>query len=415
MKEQSTLSYIPYARHWLDETDIAAVVQTLLSGWLTCGPQVEAFESAIAEVTGAPQAVAVSSGTAALHAAMFSLGIGPGDEVILPSLTFLATANAVVYQGGTPVFADIDPNNLLIDPQAVAEKITSRTKAIIAVDYAGQPCDYEALRHLAQRHDLALVADACHSLGAKYQDKPIGSWADLTVFSFHPAKHITTGEGGMVVTPHQELAAKMRRFRNHGISMDFRERTAQNTWHYEMVDLGYNYRLSDLQCALGLSQLRKLSQWLKRRQDIAHRYDEIFLQLPEISVPDLNSQVSHAYHLYVIMLRLDRLTAGRQEIFQALRAAGLGVNVHYLPVHLHPFYQQHFHTRPGDYPATEWCYERLLTLPLFPAMSTPEVETVIRVVCSTMEQYRQKNEDFTGTCPRPNCVTTCKGQGLEKS
>jgi len=404
-------NYIPYARQWLDDADIAAVVKTLRSDWLTCGPQVEAFEAAVGEITGASQAVAVSSGTAALHAAMFALGIGPGDEVILPSLTFLATANAVVYQGGTPVFADIDPANLLIDPQAVAAKITSRTKGIIAVDYAGQPCDYEALRHLAQHHNLALVADACHSLGAEYQDKPIGSWADLTVFSFHPAKHITTGEGGMAVTPHPELAARMRRFRNHGISMDFRERAAQNTWHYEMVDLGYNCRLSDLQCALGLSQLQKLPQWLQKRRDIAHRYDEVFRQIPEISVPSSNSQVRHAYHLYVIMLVLDRLTTGRREIFQTLRAAGLGVNVHYLPVHLHPFYQQHFQTGPGDCPATEWCYERLLTLPLFPAMSTQEVETVIKVVSNTLEQYRQEGEDLPGIFPRPHCL---QGQISEK-
>ncbi|OGP71638.1 MAG: UDP-4-amino-4,6-dideoxy-N-acetyl-beta-L-altrosamine transaminase [Deltaproteobacteria bacterium RBG_13_58_19] len=399
MKEKPTPTYIPYARQLLDDADVAAVVQTLRSGWLTCGPQVEAFEAAIAEITGASQAVAVSSGTAALHAAMQALDIGPGDEVILPSLTFAATANAVVYQGGTPVFADIDPSNLLLNPLTAAAKITPRTKAIIAVDYAGQPCDYEALRLIAQRYDLALVADACHSLGARYQGKPVGSWADLTVFSFHPAKHITTGEGGMVVTSHQDLAARMRRFRNHGISTDFRERASRNTWHYEMVDLGYNYRLSDLQCALGLSQLKKLPQWLKQRQAIAQRYNEVFLQIPEIIVPRLRPQVTHAYHLYVIMLRLDRLRASRQEIFQALRAAGIGVNVHYLPVHLHPFYQQHFHTGPGDCPAAEWCYERLLTLPLFPALSSSEVDTVIRAVINTLEQHQQFSEEFYQDLP----------------
>ncbi|MEW6386293.1 MAG: UDP-4-amino-4,6-dideoxy-N-acetyl-beta-L-altrosamine transaminase [Thermodesulfobacteriota bacterium] len=393
MKERPTPTYIPYARQWLDDEDVAAVIRTLRSDWLTCGPQVEAFEAAMAEISGVPQAVAVSSGTAALHAAMFALDIGPGDEVILPALTFAATANAVVYQGGTPVFADIDPSHLLLNPLTAAAKITPRTKAIIAVDYAGQPCDYEALRLIAQRYDLALVADACHSLGASYQGKPVGSWADLTVFSFHPAKHITTGEGGMVVTPHRDLAARMRRFRNHGIATDFRERAAQNTWHYEMVDLGYNYRLSDLQCALGLSQLKKLPQWLRQRQAIAQRYNEIFLQIPEIMVPRLRPQASHAYHLYVIMLSLERLKASRREIFQTLRAAGIGVNVHYLPVHLHPFYQQRFHTGPGDCPAAEWCYERLLTLPLFPALSPAEVEGVIMAVINTLEQYRQLDLD----------------------
>jgi perosamine synthetase len=396
---------IPYGRQWVDADDLEAVAAVLRSDWLTTGPRVADFESALAAFVGAREGVAVNSGTAALHAAMFAAGIGPGDEVIVPPLTFVATANAVVFQGGTPVFADIDPETLLLDPEKARAQITPRTKAIVAVDYAGQPCDYEALRQLTRRYGLTLIADACHSLGARYQDQPLGSWADLTVFSFHPVKHITTGEGGMVVTPHQDLAAKMRRFRNHGISTDFRERATQNTWHYEMGDLGYNYRLSDLQCALGLSQLKKLPPWLKRRQEIGRRYDEVFLQIPEISVPDLNSQVSHAYHLYVIMLRLDRLTAGRREIFHALRAAGLGVNVHYLPVHLHPYYQQHFHTGPGDCPAAEWCYERLLTLPLFPAMSNQEVETVIRVVSNTLEQYRQEGEDFSGMVPRPNCLT----------
>ena len=387
MKIKSKQIPIPYARQWVDDEDTAAVVQTLLSDWLTCGPQVEAFESAVAAVAGASQAVAVSSGTAALHAAMFALDIGPGDEVIVPALTFVASANAVVYQGGTPVFADVDPADLLIDPQSVAAKISSRTRAIIAMDYAGQPCDFQALRSLARRHDLALVADACHSLGATYQDKPIGSWADLAVFSFHPAKHITTGEGGMVVTPHPDLAARMRRFRNHGISSDFKERASRHTWHYEMVDLGYNYRLSDLQCALGLSQLKKLPQWLQQRRAVASRYDEAFSQIPEIILPELRPRVSHARHLYTIMLHLDRLQAGRQEMFQSLRTAGIGVNVHYLPVHLHPFYQQRFRTAPGDCPAAEWCYERLLTLPLFPSMTSGQIDTVITTVSGVMEEF----------------------------
>ncbi|MEW6659536.1 MAG: UDP-4-amino-4,6-dideoxy-N-acetyl-beta-L-altrosamine transaminase [Thermodesulfobacteriota bacterium] len=387
---------IPYARQWVDADDLEAVAAVLSSDWLTTGPRVADFESAVAAYVGAREGVAVNSGTAALHAAMFAAGLGPGDEVIVPPLTFVATANAVVFQGATPVFADIDPETLLLDPEKARAKITPRTKAVVAVDYAGHPCDYEALRLLARQYDLVLIADACHSLGATYRDKPLGSWADLTVFSFHPAKHITTGEGGMVVTSHKELAAKMRLFRNHGISTDFRERAARNTWHYEMVDLGYNYRLSDLNCALGLSQLQKMPQWLQKRRDIARQYDAAFLEIPEISLPRRNPRVSHAYHLYVIMLHLDRLTAGRREIFQSLRAAGLGVNVHYLPVHLHPFYQQHFHTGPGDCPAAEWCYERLLTLPLFPAMSTPEVERVIQAVSNTLEHYRQENGVLPG-------------------
>ena len=379
--------YIPYARQWVDDADIAAVIKTLRSDWLTCGPQVEAFEAAMCEITGTSQAVAVTSGTAALHAAMYALDIGPGDEVIVPPLTFAATANAVVFQGGKPVFADIEPQTLLLDAGEVEKKITPKTKAVIAVDYAGHPCDYDRLENLARLHGLSLVADACHSLGARYGHRPVGSLADLTVFSFHPAKHITTGEGGMVVTSHPELAARMRRFRNHGLSLDHRERAARQTWHYDMTDLGYNYRLADIQCALGLSQLRKLPQWVERRQAIAAQYDEAFRDLPGMSRPALSSRVQHAYHLYVILLDLARLAADRQEIYLALRDAGLGVNVHYPPLHLHSFYQRTFHTKPGDCPQAEQAYERLLTLPLYPAMSPEEVNQVIDTVRVVIQSY----------------------------
>ena len=257
----------------MDEADIEAVIQVLRSDWLTTGPKVEAFEQAVAQYGGATYGVAVNSGTAALHAAMYAIGIGPGDEVIVPAMTFAATANSVVYQGGTPVFADVEPQTLLLDPRQVVAKITPRTKAVVAVDYAGQPCDYTALRDIAEKHGVYLIADACHALGGAYQGKPVGSLADLTVFSFHPVKHITTGEGGMVVTAYSELAERMRMFRNHGITSDHRQRDQRGTWYYEMTDLGYNYRLTDLQCALGLSQLQKLAAWLSRRQMIAGCYD----------------------------------------------------------------------------------------------------------------------------------------------
>jgi perosamine synthetase len=339
------------------------------------------------EITGTSQAVAVSNGTAALHAAMYALDIGPGDEVIVPPLTFAATANAVVFQGGTPVFADIDPQTLLLDAGEVEQKITPRTKAVIAVDYAGHPCDYNALGRLARRRRLALVADACHSLGGSYGPNPVGSLADLTVFSFHPAKHITTGEGGMVVTSQAEPAARMRRFRNHGLSLDHRERAARQTWHYDLTDLGYNYRLCDIQCALGLSQLRKLPQWVQRRQAVAAQYDAAFQGLPGISLPALSPRVRHAYHLYVILLDLERMAADRLEIYLALRQAGLGVNVHYPPVHLHSFYRQRFHTGPGDCPQAEWAYDRLLTLSLYPAMTPEEVNQVIDTVRTVIQGY----------------------------
>ena len=283
-------SYIPYGRQQIDEDDIAAVVDVLRSDWLTTGPMVDKFEQAVADYTGAKYAVAVSSGTAALHAAMFAIGIGPGDEVIVPPMTFVATANAVVYQGGTPVFVDIEAETLLINPDLIEEKITPRTKAIIAVDYAGQPCDYDALREIADQHNLFLVADACHSLGAKYKGRKVGTLADLTVFSFHPVKPITTGEGGMVVTDNAEWTEQIRRFRNHGITSDHRQRQEQRTWHYEMTALGRNYRLSDIQCALGVTQLGNLQKNIEKRQRIANRYALCLADLPAVESLLLKSE-----------------------------------------------------------------------------------------------------------------------------
>jgi perosamine synthetase len=363
---------LPYGRQWVDEEDIQAVVEVLRSNWLTTGPKVEEFERAFAMRAGVQEAVAVSSGTAALHAAMYTIGIGPGDEVIVSPMTFAASANCVVYQGGTPVFADVDPDTLLLDPVQVEARITPRTKAIIAVDYAGQPCDYDVLRDIARQHSLVLVADACHSLGGRYYDWPVGSLADLNAFSFHPVKHITTGEGGMITTDNPYWAQQMRVFRNHGVTTDYRHR---DTWLYEMVDLGYNYRLTDLQCALGISQLRKLSGWVRRRQEVAQRYDKAFADLP-VEPLGVQGDVSHAYHLYVV--RVD--PARRAGIFAALRAEGIGVNIHYIPVHLHPFYRKQFGTGLGLCPVAEEAYRRIISLPIFPHMSDLDAGIVIGAV-----------------------------------
>jgi len=379
---------LSYGRQWLNEEDIEAVVKVLRSDWLTTGPKVEEFEQAFADFVSAKHAVAVSSGTAALHAAMYAIGIGPGDEVIVPAMTFAATANCVVFQGGTPVFADVEPDTLLLDPTQVEAEITPRTKAIIAVDYTGQPCDYDALRAIANRHGLILVADACHALDGSYKGRLVGSLADLSVFSFHPVKHITTGEGGMITTDDPDLARRMRVFRNHGITTDHRQREQQGSWFYEMVDLGYNYRLTDIQCALGLSQLRKLSEWVDRCQQIAQRYGEAFAELPAVEPLDVRDDVAHAYHLYVIRLDLTQLRVTRAEVFAALRAEGIGVNVHYIPVHLHPFYRVHFDTGPGDCPLAEAAYEHILSLPIFPAMSETDVETVITAVHKVIAYFR---------------------------
>ena len=380
---------LPYGRQWIDEEDIEAVIQVLRSAWITTGPKVIEFEEAFAKFVGAKYAVAVSSGTAALHAAMYAIGIKPGDEVIVPAMTFAASANCVVFQGGTPVFVDVDPETLLIDPKQVEAKITPRTKAVIAVDYTGQPCDYDVLRSIADRYGLILVADACHALGARYKGRPVGTLADLNVFSFHPVKHITTGEGGMITTDNPDFAERMRIFRNHGITTDYRQREKQGSWFYEMVDLGYNYRITDIQCALGLSQLNKLPGWVKRRQEIAQEYDAAFAEFPAIRPLKVRADVSHAYHLYVVRLDLSQLRATRAEIFTALRAEGIGVNVHYIPVHLHPFYRKRFGTGPGLCPVAEAAYEEIITLPLFPRMGDNDVEDVITAVRKVVKAYQK--------------------------
>ncbi len=374
------MRWIPYSRQSVDEEDIMSVVEVLKSDWLTTGPKITEFEELFTNTVKAKYAVAVSSGTAALHAAIFALNIGPGDEVIVPTMTFAASANCIVFQGATPVFADVDPDTLLLDPDLVETKITTRTKAIMAVDYTGDPCDYDRLREIAGRQRISLVADSCHSLGAKYKDREVGTLADLTVFSFHPVKHITTGEGGMVATDNLEFLGRMRRFRNHGINIDHSQRKEQNNWYYEMIDLGYNYRLTDFQCALGISQLRKLDMRVKRRQEIAKHYDDAFGGLSRISPLTVRPEVSHAYHLYVIRLEMEHLRLNRAQVFASLRAENIGVNVHYIPVHLHPFYRERFGTKQGDCPVAEAAYERILSLPLFPSMTDQDIKDVITAV-----------------------------------
>jgi perosamine synthetase len=373
-------SFIPYGHQWIDEDDIQAVVDALRSDWITTGPKVSEFEKAVAEFVGVKEAVAVSSGTAALHAAMYAIGIEPGDEVILPPMTFAATANAVVFQGGTPVFADVDPETLLIDPAQVEAKISSRTKAIIAVDYAGQPCDYDALKSIADKYNLFLIADACHSLGAVYKGRNVGTLADLTIFSFHPVKHITTGEGGMVVTDKPQFAKQIRLFRNHGINIDFRNREKNKSWLYEIVDLGYNFRLSDIQCALGISQLKKLPGFLKTRREIAKCYNNAFEEIENITPLLVKKQRQSAYHLYVVKSEFESSGWSRSEFFMKMHREGIGVNVHYIPVHMHPFYRKHFKTDVGLCPIAESVYEKIVSLPIFPQMTEDEVSRVIQII-----------------------------------
>ena len=376
---------LPYGRHSVDDEDIESVVAALRSGWLTTGPAVAAFEAAFAETVGARYAVAVSNGTAALHGAAFAAGIGEGDEVITTPLTFAASANCARYLGATVVFADVRPDTLNLDPADVARRITPRTRAIVAVDYTGQPADLDELTQLATRHGLTLIEDASHALGASYRGRRIGTVAPLTTFSLHPVKHVTTGEGGVITTDDPGLRAKLKMFRTHGITSDAGEREG---WLYEMVALGFNYRLSDIQAALGLSQLRKLGGWLKRRRAIAADYAERFAAVPELDslavLPDRES----AWHLYVVRLRLERLRVGRAEVFRALRAENIGVNVHYIPVPWHPYYAALGYRR-GDWPVAESAYDGLLTLPMFPAMTDGDVDDVVAAVTKVVANFRR--------------------------
>ena len=370
--------FIPYSRQEISEADIAAVVEVLRSPWLTTGPAVAAFEEAFTSHLGGGHAVAVCNGTAALHTAMFAIGIGPGDEVILPPMTFSATANAVLYQGGTPVFADVLPDTLLIDPARVEEKITPATKAIVAVDYAGAPCDYNALRAIAERHSLVLVADACHSLGGSYHDRPCGTLADISAFSFHPVKPITSAEGGMVVTERADWAERMRRFRNHGLDSDHRSRAEAGIWQYRMVELGFNYRLTDLQCALGLSQLQRLEDWTARRRALAERYRRQLAALPEARPLAVTAGGESAWHLFVVRV------PERDRIFPYMRDHGIGVNVHYTPVHLHPYYRQRLGTGEGLCPVAEASFGEILSLPIFPGLGESDQDRVIATLTAAL-------------------------------
>lgn len=336
---------IPYGRQNICDDDIQAVVDVLKSDFLTTGPLVEQFEKAICKRAGCNYGVAVSSGTAALHASMFALGIGPGDEVIVPAITFAATANCVLYQGGTPVFCDVDPDTLLIDISKIGRLITPRTKAIIAVDYAGQSCDYITLRKIADTYGLFLVSDACHSMRVSFLP-------DATCFSFHPVKHITTGEGGMVVTEIKSIAEKIYQFRSHGMKEG------------DMKVLGYNYRMTDIQSALGMSQLKKLDGWIEERRRIAQRYDA------ELKVKHLKTVLWHSYHLYVVKV------PNRDELRKKLYEKGIGTQIHYRPVYYHSFYAGY----QVNCPEAEKAYMEILSLPMFPKLEEEEQDMIIEVV-----------------------------------
>jgi perosamine synthetase len=380
---------LPYGRQSIDESDIQAVVETLRSDWLTTGPKVGEFEEVMAAWVDAKYAVSFSSGTAALHAAAFAAGLQPGDEAITSPLTFAATANCVLYQGATPVFADVLADTLNLDPELATTRITAHTKAILPVDYAGHPADLDSILSLADRHGLIVIEDACHALGAEYRGRRVGGIAHMTVFSFHPVKHLTTGEGGMVTTDNPVFAETLRRFRNHGISSDARQRQSGGQWHYEMVLLGFNYRLTDIACALGLQQMQRLEANLARRRQIAARYAAEFRNMAGVLPPQAREDVNPAWHLYPIRLDLTRLSAGRGEMFRALRAENIGVNVHYIPVHRHPYYRDRFGYKGGEYPVAEAAYEALISLPMFHGMTDSDLEDVVHALSKVLAFFER--------------------------
>jgi perosamine synthetase len=400
-KRKGDIMYIPYGRQSIDDADIEAVVKVLKSDYLTTGPAVEAFEKKVADYVGAKYAVAVSNGTAALHVACLAAGIGEGDEVITTPITFAASANCVLYCGGTPVFADIDPDTYNISPEELESKITPQTKAIIPVHYTGQPCDMDAILEIARKHDLLVIEDGAHALGASYKGKKIGSIADMTCFSFHPVKPVTTGEGGMIVTDNEELYRKLVLYRSHGITRDkdmmqqYEEQLQQSSdpalqeaadmlrgdvidpggWYYQQLELGYNYRITDISCALGASQMDKLDRFLERRRQIAKKYDEAFADIPQIKTPWQQEGCQSGWHLYMIQT----MERSRREVFDGLRQAGIGVNVHYIPVYRHPYYQRNGYAGVHCLNA-EAFYERAISLPIFPGLTGQQQDYVIEHV-----------------------------------
>lgn len=377
-------AFIPYGRQTIDDDDVAAVVAVMRSDWLTTGPAVESFEAAFAEAVGASHAVAVSNGTAALHLCMLAADIGPGDEVIVASMTFAASANCVRYVGGDVVFADVRDDTLTIDPDHVASLVTERTKAIVAVDYAGTPADLDPLLAIADRHGLVLVEDAAHAPGATYTSRRVGSIAHLSTFSFHPVKHLTTGEGGMVTTDDESLASRVRKLRNHGIETDFRQREAQGTWAYDVAELGFNYRLPDINCALGQSQLDKLPASLARRRELAARYDRLLEDVTGVRPLAIPDDRESAFHLYPIRIGGEDAAATRRRAFQHLREHGIGVNVHYQPVHLHSYYVS-LGYQAGLCPVAESAYDGLLSLPMWPGLADADQDRVVDLLGAAVE------------------------------
>lgn len=380
-------SFLPYGQQWLDEQDIEAVVKVLRSDFITQGPAIEAFESKVAAYTGAKYAVAFSNGTAALHGACFAAGIGKGDEVITTPVTFLASSNCILYQEGIPVFADIDMDTYNIEISEIESKITDHTKAIIAVDFTGQPVEIDRISMLARDYNLVLIQDAAHSLGSSYDGRKIGAWADMTMFSFHPVKHVTTGEGGIITTDNEAYYQKLLLFRSHGMTKNPQDLIRNDgPWYYEMQELGYNYRMTDIQAALGVSQMERLDSFVARRREIASIYNEQLANIQGIVLPKQNHKADSSWHLYVTRWLPEYFSGNRLDCFEALRAEGIGVHVHYIPVYKQPYYQKLGYKNDLCKNA-EAFYDTAITLPLFPKMTNDDVHDVVTAVIKVANRF----------------------------
>ncbi len=379
---------IYYGHQYLDEADYQAVLDVLKSDYLTCGPKIDELEERLCSITGAKYAVAVSNGTAALHVACMAAGVGEGDEVITTPITFAASANCALYCGATPVFADIDEKTWNIDPESVRAHITERTKAVVAVDFTGQSTRLDELKEICREHHLVLITDGAHSIGTKYKGQPTGSIADMTTFSFHPVKTVTAGEGGAITTNDPELYRRLVLYKAHGITRDAAQmsREPEGPWYYEQVELGYNYRMTDIQAGLLLSQLDKLEAFSKRRKEIVARYNEAFSKLEQVTVQEEIPESDTTRHLYILRLNTEKLSINRREFFDAMGAENIVCNVHYIPVYYFPYYQK-LGYRKGICPKAEALYEEILTLPLHYGMTDRDVEDVICAVEKIASYY----------------------------
>jgi perosamine synthetase len=383
--------FVPFHKPAIGEDEIQSVVETLRSGWLTTGHKVKRFEEDFAKYVGAKHAVAVNSGTAALHLALDAVGIKEGDEVIVPTMTFTATAEVVLYFKAKPVLVDCQRDTFNLDPTKIEAAITPKTKAIIPVHMAGQPCDMDEIMNIAREHDLRVIEDAAHSLPASNHGHVVGTIGDITCFSFYATKTITTGEGGMATTEISEWAQRMRMMSLHGISHDAWKRyTKEGSWYYEVVSPGFKYNLTDIAAAIGIEQLKKCDQFWKARQRIATIYEKAFADIEEIQIPRCRKDVQHAWHLFVIQLNLEHLKINRGQFIEALREKEIGTSVHFIPLHLHPYYRDKFGYKPGDFPNASAAFERIVSLPIYPKMTEGDVERVVKAVRKIVLENRRR-------------------------